>query len=297
MTNLYKTFDDNFKKEVNALIKQGLKKELPAGAVYSASKKPPEGAREFTTDRGTKYWIPSKKDKEDKQAKPKSLSERFWRGEPDAYKELDALPPKKFAQTINRLQTGSGRQNLMLVHRYGSSEEKKKMKALYEGPWLASDRKARLKQLDWAGKINKKYRAILDKDVEKEKAKPKASSTPKTGREQFTDKQRAELSNEVDISRKNLSVEAEELHLFTVNDADIYRQRETPIIDNLKKKMKKGVYERAKAEKLAKYMFDDASKKYDNSTSGHTFSPDERREAAAHWVKDFEDNYAFGEYD
>ena len=71
MTNLYKTFDDNFKKEVNALIKQGLKKELPAGAVYSASKKPPEGAREFTTDRGTKYWVPGKKDKEDK---PKHLS-------------------------------------------------------------------------------------------------------------------------------------------------------------------------------------------------------------------------------
>ena len=414
MTNLYKTFDDNFKKEVNALIKQGLKKELPAGAVYSASKKPPEGAREFTTDRGTKYWIPSKKDKEDKQAKPKSLSERFWRGEPDAYKELDALPPKKFAQTINRLQTGSGRQNLMLVHRYGSSEEKKKMKALYEGPWLASDRKARLKQLDWAGKINKKYRAILDKDVEKEKAKPKASSTPKqakpgkltrskttisdikseskeqgshffdkdtmkffgskvaspiyekdgkkyfitsekrpnsdeprkytvrqivyydkkgnpaksgtqfiesvdgfqlhdslqaaknalagtkgkakedtpkTGREQFTDKQRAELSNEVDISRKNLSVEAEELHLFTVNDADIYRQRETPIIDNLKKKMKKGVYERASAEKLAKYMFDDVAKKEGFGT------PDERREAAANWVKWFESDYADGQYD
>lgn len=198
MTNLSKTFDDSFKKEVIDLIKQGLKKELPTGAVYSASKKPPEGAREFTTDRGTKYWIPGKKDKEDSKAG---------------------------------------------------------------------------------------------------QAKPKASSTPKTGREQFTDKQRAELSNEVDISRKNLSVEAEELHLFTVNDADIYRQRETPIIENLKKKMKKGVYERAKAEKLAKYMFDDASKKYDNSTSGHTFSPDERREAAAHWVKYFEDNYAFGAYD
>ena len=75
MTNLSKTFDDSFKKEVIELIKQGLKKELPTGAVYSASKKPPEGAREFTTDRGTKYWIPGKKDKEDskpKQAKPKS---------------------------------------------------------------------------------------------------------------------------------------------------------------------------------------------------------------------------------
>jgi len=74
MTNLSKTFDDSFKKEVIELIKQGLKKELPTGAVYSASKKPPEGAREFTTDRGTKYWIPGKKDKEDKQAKPKASS-------------------------------------------------------------------------------------------------------------------------------------------------------------------------------------------------------------------------------
>jgi len=61
MTNLSKTFDDSFKKDVNSLIRKGIidmKKEMPEGAVYSASKKPPEGAREFTTDRGTKYWVP-----------------------------------------------------------------------------------------------------------------------------------------------------------------------------------------------------------------------------------------------
>ena len=74
MTNLSKTFDDNFKKEVIDLIKQGLKKELPAGAVYSASKKPPEGAKEFTTNRGTKYWVPSKTKEEDSKTTPKADS-------------------------------------------------------------------------------------------------------------------------------------------------------------------------------------------------------------------------------
>ena len=64
----FELFDESFKKEVIDLIKQGLKKELPAGAVYSASKKPPEGAKEFTTDRGTKYWVPSKTKEEDSKA-------------------------------------------------------------------------------------------------------------------------------------------------------------------------------------------------------------------------------------
>ena len=55
--------------------------------------------------------------------------------------------------------------------------------------------------------------------------------------------------------------------------------------------MKKGVYERASAEKLAKYMFDDVAKKEGFGT------PDERREAAANWVKWFESDYADGQYD
>lgn len=35
-------------------------KELPSGAVYSNTKKPPEGATEYTTTGGAKYWIPKK---------------------------------------------------------------------------------------------------------------------------------------------------------------------------------------------------------------------------------------------
>ena len=78
MINLAKTFDDSFKKDVNALITKGLidmKKAMPKGSVYTSSKKPPKGAQVFRTARGTEYWVPSKKDKEDSkagQAKPKS---------------------------------------------------------------------------------------------------------------------------------------------------------------------------------------------------------------------------------
>ena len=68
MDNLAKTFDESFKKEVLGQIRKGIsemQKALPTGAVYSASQKPPEGAQIQTTPGGAKYWIPSKKDKED----------------------------------------------------------------------------------------------------------------------------------------------------------------------------------------------------------------------------------------
>jgi len=69
MNNISEIFDDSFKKDVNALIKKGImdmKKEMPKGSVYTSSKKPPKGAQVFRTARGTEYWVPSKKDKEDK---------------------------------------------------------------------------------------------------------------------------------------------------------------------------------------------------------------------------------------
>ena len=71
MTNLSKTFDDSFKKEVNSLIRTGIidmKKEMPKGAVYTSSKKPPKDAQVYRTARGTEYWVPGKKDKEDSKA-------------------------------------------------------------------------------------------------------------------------------------------------------------------------------------------------------------------------------------
>ena len=38
-------------------------KELPQGAVYSTTRKPPKGAKVFTTTGGTEYWMPSQQDK------------------------------------------------------------------------------------------------------------------------------------------------------------------------------------------------------------------------------------------
>lgn len=119
--------------------------------------------------------------------------------------------------------------------------------------------------------------------------------TTKKLEKKFTDEQIKKLNDEIYDSYNNLSVEANELLIFTENDPDIYRQRETPIRENLEKKMKKGIYERSKAAKLAKYMFDDASKKYNKaygSGIGHSFSPNQRREAAKHWVIIFEADYA-----
>ena len=56
----------------NNLLKLALEvlKKLPAGAIYSNTKKPPEGATEYTTEGGAKYWVP-KKDKQETKDKSK----------------------------------------------------------------------------------------------------------------------------------------------------------------------------------------------------------------------------------
>ena len=80
--NLSKIYNTSFKKDILDIIKQG----MPEGGVYSSSEKPPEGAQVYRTDRGTEYWVPSKKD-EPKQA------ERF----PSKRKRVDKIKtPKKY---------------------------------------------------------------------------------------------------------------------------------------------------------------------------------------------------------
>lgn len=54
-----------------------------------------------------------------------------------------------------------------------------------------------------------------------------------------------------------------ELVLVITNDGDLYRQRTTPIIENLKKKAAKGTYDREKAVKLWQYLADDGVRMYD----------------------------------
>lgn len=56
--------------------------------------------------------------------------------------------------------------------------------------------------------------------------------------------------------------EARELHLFAINDSQLYYSKITPIIDNLKRKIKKGTYDKVLALKLWRYAADDAAKRY-----------------------------------
>lgn len=56
--------------------------------------------------------------------------------------------------------------------------------------------------------------------------------------------------------------EQRELELYTINDGDIYRQRIQPILANLRRKIKKGTYDAAKAVKLWGYAADAGAQKY-----------------------------------
>tara|TARA_Y100000817_G_scaffold294842_1_gene269071 strand:- start:202 stop:558 length:357 start_codon:yes stop_codon:yes gene_type:complete len=53
-----------------------------------------------------------------------------------------------------------------------------------------------------------------------------------------------------------------ELDSFIQNDEDLYRRRFMPIISNIKRKMKRNVYDHEKVIKLWMYLVDDAAKKY-----------------------------------
>jgi hypothetical protein len=90
-----------------------------------------------------------------------------------------------------------------------------------------------------------------------------------------------------------LSPEAHELVLHADNTHHLYRSSHEPIMKNLKKKAQSGKYDPEKAKKLWKYHADRASQSYKKehgNASGkgtHAFSPEHRKEAAAHW----EDNH------
>jgi len=58
------------------------------------------------------------------------------------------------------------------------------------------------------------------------------------------------------------AVAAHELFLFIVNDADFYRQQGFPIIQNLRRKVKRGIYKPDLALKLWRYLADSGAKKY-----------------------------------
>ena len=94
-----------------------------------------------------------------------------------------------------------------------------------------------------------------------------------------------------------------ELDSFIMNDEDLYRRRFMPIIANIKRKMKRGVYDHEKAQKLWMYLIDDAARKYvqEFGTEGQDVAdmfPKETRLQVARIISDRElENIKQGEYD
>jgi len=98
------------------------------------------------------------------------------------------------------------------------------------------------------------------------------------------------------------SQEARELLLFAVNDGDLYRQRITPIIANVKKKIKKGTYDATLALKLWRYAADAAATKYTKEfdtphrgSSFGIFTVPMRNEVAALMQAYYEDELRYAE--
>ena len=94
-----------------------------------------------------------------------------------------------------------------------------------------------------------------------------------------------------------------ELDSFLMNDEDLYRRRFMPIISNIKRKMKRGVYNHEKSIKLWMYLVDDAAKKYVKEFSSveqdvQDMFPKETRLQVARILADREkENIEKGEYD
>ena len=94
-----------------------------------------------------------------------------------------------------------------------------------------------------------------------------------------------------------------ELDLYIMNNEDLYRRRFMPIITNIKRKIKRGVYDHEKVIKLWMYLVDDAAKEYvkefgSTQDDVSNMFPKETRERVARIISDRElENIKQGEYD
>ncbi len=98
------------------------------------------------------------------------------------------------------------------------------------------------------------------------------------------------------------SVEGDELYLFIVNHAQLYRQRLQPIYKNAITKMARDQYDSRKAVKLFMYAVDDGAKLYSKEFStgndARAMFPKDVREYVAMRLRDeFEVEAAEGNHD
>ena len=94
-----------------------------------------------------------------------------------------------------------------------------------------------------------------------------------------------------------------ELDSYLMNNEELYRRRFMPIIENLKRKMKKGIYDDKLAIKLWMYLVDDGAREYvkefgDPSQDVKDMFPKETRLKVAEIISLREkENIEKGEYD
>ena len=104
--------------------------------------------------------------------------------------------------------------------------------------------------------------------------------------------------------KENIDSDAvNELDTYIMNNEDLYRRRFMPIISNIKRKLKKNVYDHEKAQKLWMYLVDDAAKEYvkefgSTQDDVATMFQKETRQQVAQVISDRElENIKQGEYD
>jgi hypothetical protein len=98
---------------------------------------------------------------------------------------------------------------------------------------------------------------------------------------------------------------ADELKLYLENDGDLYRQQFMPIIKNLMRKHRKGIYDPTLAPKLWMYLVDRAAKKYYEDGMAHqdmvdwnkAFPKKVREEVAKKLAEEQYEMIKEGEYD
>jgi len=94
-----------------------------------------------------------------------------------------------------------------------------------------------------------------------------------------------------------------ELDSYIMNNEDLYRRRFMPIIENIKRKMRRGIYDHEKVIKLWMYLVDDAAREYvkEFGTPDQDVKdmfPKETRLKVAQVIADREkENIEKGEYD
>ena len=108
----------------------------------------------------------------------------------------------------------------------------------------------------------------------------------------------SEAEHDID-SGADYAEEKRELELFIMNDQDLYRQMFMPIIMNLARKMKRGVYNHQMAPKLWQYLVDQGARKYvmqNGGTVRNTFPKQARMELAKDMADEQMEMLKAGEY-